>query len=68
MFKFSGEYPAVHAKAKFWHFLLKNCKKSAVKHSIEKSYFAQFCEFAFDLLSKIVVYRHFTFCLLGMFP
>ena len=31
-----GEYPAVHQRAKFWRFLVKTCKKSAVKHSIEK--------------------------------
>ena len=29
-------YPAVQPKAKFWRFLVKNHKKSAVKHSIEK--------------------------------
>ena len=31
-----GECPAVHPKAKFWRFSVKNRKKSAVKHSIEK--------------------------------
>ena len=35
-FGFDGEYPAVHPKAKLWRFSVKNCKKSAVKHSIEK--------------------------------
>ena len=30
------EYLAVHPKAKFWHFSVKNRKKSAGKHSIEK--------------------------------
>ena len=35
MFGFHGEYPAVRPKAKFWRYLVKNCKKSAVKHSIE---------------------------------
>ena len=34
MLGFDGEYPAVHPNAKFWRFLLNNCKKSAVKHSI----------------------------------
>ena len=33
---FDGKYPAVQLKANFWHFLVKICKKSAVKHSIEK--------------------------------
>ena len=33
---FDGKYPAVHRKVKFWCFLVKNCKKSAVKYSIEK--------------------------------
>ena len=36
MFGFNDEYPAVHPKAKFWHFLVKYCKKSTVKHYIEK--------------------------------
>ena len=36
MLGFDGEYPAVHQKAKLSRFLVKNCKKSAVKHSIEK--------------------------------
>ena len=36
MLGFNGEFPAVHPKAKFWRFLVKNCKKSAVEHSIEK--------------------------------
>ena len=36
MLGFDGEYPAVHSRAKFWRFLVKNCKKSAVKHSVEK--------------------------------
>ena len=36
MLAFDGKYPAVQPKAKFWRFLLKNCKKSSVKHSTEK--------------------------------
>ena len=36
MLGFDGEYPAAQPKAKFWHSLVKNRKKSAVKHSIEK--------------------------------
>ena len=36
MLRFDGEYPAAHPKAKFWSFLVKNGKKLAVKHSIEK--------------------------------
>ena len=36
MLGFDGEYPAGHPKAKFWHFLVNSCKKSAVKHTIEK--------------------------------
>ena len=46
MFGFNGEYPAVHPKVKFWRFLLKNCKKSAVKHSIEKSILLNFVNFS----------------------
>ena len=36
MLGFDGKYPAVQPEAKFWRFLVKNWKKSAVKHSIEK--------------------------------
>ena len=36
MFGFDGEYPAVQPKAKFWHVLVRNCIKLAVKYSIEK--------------------------------
>ena len=36
MLELDDEYSAVHPKAKFWHFLVKNYKISAVKHSIEK--------------------------------
>ena len=36
MLTFDGEDPAVYSKAKFWLVLVKNCKKSAVKRSIEK--------------------------------
>ena len=31
MLGFDGEYPAGHSKARFWRFLVKNRKKSAVK-------------------------------------
>ena len=34
---FDGEYAAVHPKPTFWQFSVKNCKKSAVKHSVEKA-------------------------------
>ena len=30
------ECPAVNQNPKFWQFLIKNCKKSAVKYSSEK--------------------------------
>ena len=36
MLEFDGELPVVHPKAKFDVFWQKNCKNSAVKHSIEK--------------------------------
>ena len=36
MLGFNGNYPAVHLKAEFWKFLVKNCEKSAVKIFIEK--------------------------------
>ena len=34
---FDGKYPAVQPKTKFCCFLVKNCKTSAVKHSIEST-------------------------------
>ena len=46
MFGFNSEYPAVHPKVKFWGFLLKKCKKSAVKHSIEKPTLLNFVNFS----------------------
>ena len=42
MIGFDGEYPAVHPKAKFWRLLVKNCKISAINHSIEKSILLNF--------------------------
>ena len=36
MLGFDGKYPVVHPKAIFWCFLAENCKKLAVKHSVEK--------------------------------
>ena len=37
MLGFDGEYSAGHPKAKFWCFMVKNLKISAVKHFKEKS-------------------------------
>ena len=54
MLGFDGEYSAVQPKAKFWCFLVKDCKKSAVKHSIEKPILLKFLQFVSNLLSKIV--------------
>ena len=42
MLGFDGEYTAVQPKAKFSHFLVKNGKKSAVKHSMENPIFLNF--------------------------
>ena len=39
MLGFDDEYPALHPKAKFSGFLLKNRKKSTVKHFILKPIF-----------------------------
>ena len=58
---FDGKYPTFHPRADLLRFLVKNCKKSAVKHSIEKSYFAQICEFVSNLLRKIVWENRFLF-------
>ena len=42
MLGFDGEYSAVQVKEKFWGFLAKNGKKSAVKYIIEKPIFLNF--------------------------
>ena len=58
MFEFNGEYPAVHPKVKFSRFLLKSCKNSAVKHSIQKPILLNFVNciqpFVQDCWLKIV--------------
>ena len=41
MFRFDGEYQAVHSKVKFWS-SVKYRKKSAVKYSKEKQIFHTF--------------------------
>ena len=46
MLGFDGEYPEVHPNAKFLRFLVKNCKKSAVNNSIEKSTLLDFLNFS----------------------
>ena len=46
MLGFDGKYPVAHPKAKVWRFLLKYCKKSAVKHSIEKPILLNFMSFS----------------------
>ena len=69
MLGFDGEYPAVHPKAKFWRFSVKNCKKSAVKHSIEKPILFNFvnlsptfCPRLYDLNGfKSRINRHILF-------
>ena len=38
----NGEYPAAHLKVNFCCSLAKNCKKSAVKHSIDKPILLKF--------------------------
>ena len=52
---FDGKCPAVHRKANFWRFLVKNRKKSAVKHFIEKPVWLNFVNLS--PLSKIVTIR-----------
>ena len=48
--EFDGKYPAGHPKPKFWRFSVKNRKKSAVEHFIEKPVLLNFVN-----LSKTVV-------------
>ena len=46
MLGFDVDYPAFHPNAKFWRFLVKNCKKSAVTHSKEKLILPNFGNFS----------------------
>ena len=52
---FMCEYLAVHPKAKLWDFLVKNCKKSAVKHSKEKSILLNFVNLSPAFCSRLYV-------------
>ena len=42
MLGFDSEYPAVVPKVKLWHFLVRNSKKSALKHSTERPIWLNF--------------------------
>ena len=53
MLGFDGEYPAVQPKAKCWHFLVKNCKKSVVKYSIEKPILLNFVNSSLTLFLRL---------------
>ena len=46
MLGLDGEYSVVHLIAKFWGFLVKNCKNATVKHSIEKTILLNFVNFS----------------------
>ena len=52
MLGFDGYYPVVYLKAKFWRFLLKNCKKSTIKHSIEKHILLNFVNLSTTIYPK----------------
>ena len=58
---FDCKYPAIHPKAKFWHFLVKTYKKSSVKHSIEKPSFLNFENLSPTLCTRLSeeTYIHF---------
>ena len=53
---FDGEYPAVNPKAKFWRFLVKNCKKSAVKHSVEKPILLNFVNLSSTFCPRLYIW------------
>ena len=55
MLGFDGEYPAVHPIARFWRFLVKKCKKSAVKCSIEKPILLNFVNLPPTFCSRLWV-------------
>ena len=53
MLGFDGLYPAVHPEAKIWRFLVKNCKRSAVKHSTEKPILLNFVNLSPTLCPRL---------------
>ena len=60
MLGFDGDYPAVQSKAKFfWRFLVKNHKKSVVKHSIEKSILLNFVNLSPTFCLRLKVWNMF---------
>ena len=63
MLGFDGEYPAAPQKAKFGWFLVKNCKKSAVKHSIEKPSLLNFVSLSPTLCPRLPEETAFHFWL-----
>ena len=59
MLGFDGEYTAVPPKAKFGRFLVKNRKKSAVKHSIQKPILLNFLNLSRTFCPKLKEVRFF---------
>ena len=64
MLEYDGKYPAAYPKAKFWRFLVKNLKRPAVKHSIEKPIFLNFvnlpptfCPRLYMTIASIIHYK-----------
>ena len=61
MLMFDGEYLAVHQKAKFWRLLVKNRKKSAVKHSMDKLILLSFVNFSATFCPRFSEETNFHF-------
>ena len=60
MLGFDGEFPAVNPKAKFRRFLVKSCKKSAVKHSVEKHILLNFVNLSPTFCPRLYLRRQYT--------
>ena len=63
MLGFHDEYPAVHPKTKFSRVLVKNSKKSTVKHSIEKPIFLNLVNLSRTFCPRLSEERNFHFYL-----
>ena len=59
MLGIDDQFPAIQTKAKFCCFLVKNCKKSAVKHSIEKPILLKFVNLSPSFCPRLYYLLHY---------
>ena len=53
MLGFDSKYPPAHSNDKFRHFPVNDCKESAVKHSMEKSFSLNFINLSTTFSSRL---------------